>query len=83
MNLQPAFDQLAQEMGMNDARRMAQERVRTRVPNPYATVHALQAAGRKYPDLQGVVDDAITAILVYSDKMSAARSCLNDVWEAE
>lgn len=73
----PAFDRAFDQM--QEARQMAQERVRTSIPNPFAVVHDLQAAAKKYPDLQGLCDRAITLVLVYSDKMAAARAVLNDV----
>ena len=73
----PAFDRAFDQM--QEARQMAQERVRTSIPNPFDVVTDLQAAAKKYPDLQGLCDRAITLVLVYSDKMAAARAVLNDV----
>lgn len=73
----PAFDRAFDQM--QEARQMAQEKVRTSIPNPFAVVHDLQAAAKKYPDLQGLCDRTITLVLVCTDKMAAARAALNDV----
>lgn len=73
----PAFDQAFDQM--QEARQMAQQKVRTSIPNPFAVVHDLQAAAKKHPDLRDLCDRTITLVLVYSDKMAAARAALNDV----
>ena len=77
----PAFDRAFDQM--QEARQMAQERVRTRIPSPFATVHALQGIARQYPEARGACDDAITVILVLNDKRSAALADLRDLEWAE
>ena len=72
--------QLSDEM--KGTRRAAQERVRTRITNPFDAVHELQNAARKHPDIQTACDNAITVILMLGDKHAAALSALKDVeWE--
>lgn len=73
------FTDYAREMGLSDARSMAQEKVRTRIPDPSNVVHALQGVARQYPEARGVCDDAITVILVLNDKRTAALAALRDL----
>lgn len=54
-------------------------KVKTRIPNPYETVHDLQQIARTYPDAAKACDAAITVILVLNDKRAASLACLNDV----
>jgi hypothetical protein len=77
--MQEASDDLAKEMGMTDARRRAQQTVRTRIPNPFDTIRALQKATQAHPELRDACDDAITVILILRDKNKAALACLQDM----
>lgn len=73
----PAFDRAFD--AMQEARAMAQEKVRTRVPDPFGVVHALQGVAREHPEARAVCDDAITVILVLNDKRVAAMAALRDL----
>lgn len=72
-----ACEDFAREMG--EARCMAQERVRTSIPDPFSVIHEWQAEAKKHPELRPLIDRTITLVLVWQDKLTKARNVLDDV----